>query len=130
MNRFEIIFVCNVFQVLFDALGCLRKYESPLDILKEFFELRLERYAVRKAWLDGMLTAESTKLSSQARFILEKIEGQIIIGEGSIIAHYLFIYLFIVSIQISNYTPVNLVQLHWRHIYFVHLHLNQWPFLC
>ena len=84
---------CNVFQVLFDALGCLRKYESPLDILKEFFELRLEKYAVRKAWLDGMLTAESTKLSSQARFILEKIEGQIIIGEGSIIAHYLFIYL-------------------------------------
>lgn len=65
--------------VLFDALGCLRKYESPLDILKEFFELRLEKYAVRKAWLDGMLTAESTKLSSQARFILEKIEGQIII---------------------------------------------------
>ena len=29
-----------------------------------------------------MLTAESSKLSSQARFILEKIEGQIIIGKG------------------------------------------------
>lgn len=102
MNRFEIIFVCNVFQVLFDALGCLRKYESPLDILKEFFELRLEKYAVRKAWLDGMLTAESTKLSSQARFILEKIEGQIIIGEGSIIAHYLFIYSFHSNFQLYS----------------------------
>ena len=93
---------CNVFQVLFDALGCLCKYESPLDILKEFFELRLEKYAVRKAWLDGMLTAESTKLSSQARFILEKIEGQIIIGEGSIIAHYLFIYSFHSNFQLYS----------------------------
>ncbi|XP_078344630.1 DNA topoisomerase 2-alpha-like isoform X1 [Oculina patagonica] len=69
--------------VLFDALGCLRKYESPKDILKEFFELRLERYAIRKAWLEGMLTAESSKLSSQARFILEKIDGQIILENRS-----------------------------------------------
>lgn len=62
-------------------MGCLRKYDSPLDILKEFFELRLERYVIRKAWLEGMLAAESEKLNSQARFILEKIEGHIIIGE-------------------------------------------------
>ena len=73
----------TILQVLFDALGCLRKYESPLDILKEFFELRLERYAIRKAWLEGMLTAESDKLNNQARFILEKIEGHIIIGKCS-----------------------------------------------
>lgn len=62
-------------------MGCLRKFDSPLDILKEFFELRLERYVIRKAWLEGMLGAESEKLNSQARFILEKIEGHIIIGE-------------------------------------------------
>lgn len=62
-------------------MGCLRKFDSPLDILKEFFELRLERYVIRKAWLEGMLAAESEKLNSQARFILEKIEGLIIIGE-------------------------------------------------
>ena len=29
-----------------------------------------------------MLSAESSKLNSQARFILEKIEGQIVIGKG------------------------------------------------
>ena len=62
-------------------MGCLRKYDTPLDILKEFFDLRLERYVIRKAWLEGMLAAESEKLNSQARFILEKIEGHIIIGE-------------------------------------------------
>lgn len=65
-------------------MGCLRKFDSPLDILKEFFELRLERYVIRKAWLEGMLAAESEKLNSQARFILEKIEGHIIIGERRI----------------------------------------------
>ena len=36
---------------------------------------------MRKAWLEGMLAAESDKLNSQARFILEKIEGHIIIGK-------------------------------------------------
>lgn len=97
-------------------MGCLRKYESPLDILKEFFELRLERYAIRKAWLDGMLTAESSKLSSQARFILEKIEGQIIIGEDSL--HF-------VSIQISILTSINLVHIHCSHMDFDHLLLNE-----
>ena len=84
-SQFNVISLCYLFQVLFDALGCLRKYETPLDILKEFFELRLERYAMRKAWLDGLLTSESSKLSNQARFILEKIEGEIILGEGFII---------------------------------------------
>ena len=79
----------NLFQVLFDALGCLRKYETALDILKEFFELRLERYAMRKAWLEGMLAAESDKLNSQARFILEKIEGHIIIGKRFVQNHFM-----------------------------------------
>ncbi|XP_023226762.1 DNA topoisomerase 2-alpha-like isoform X2 [Centruroides sculpturatus] len=65
--------------VLFDHKGCLRRYDSPEEILKEFFEVRLSCYERRKAYLEGMLTAESKKLDSQARFILEKIEGKIII---------------------------------------------------
>nr|DBA22322.1 TPA: hypothetical protein GDO54_013360 [Pyxicephalus adspersus] len=69
---------CNS-MVLFDQTGCLRKYESVLDILREFFDLRLHYYGLRKDWLLGMLTAESSKLSNQARFILEKIEGKIVI---------------------------------------------------
>ncbi|CAI9556263.1 unnamed protein product, partial [Staurois parvus] len=65
--------------VLFDHTGCLRKYETVMDILREFFDLRLRYYGLRKDWLLGMLTAESSKLSNQARFILEKIEGKIVI---------------------------------------------------
>lgn len=69
---------CNN-MVLFDHVGCLKKYETAEDILREFYELRLRYYSLRKDWLIGMLGAESAKLNNQARFILEKIEGKIVI---------------------------------------------------
>ncbi|XP_034563650.1 DNA topoisomerase 2-alpha isoform X2 [Notolabrus celidotus] len=69
---------CNS-MVLFDHVGSLRKYESVQDILKEFFELRMKYYVLRKDWLVGMLGAESAKLSNQARFIIEKIQGILVI---------------------------------------------------
>ncbi|KAJ6660677.1 hypothetical protein lerEdw1_017674 [Lerista edwardsae] len=69
---------CNN-MVLFDHVGCLKKYEIAEDILREFYELRLRYYCLRKDWLTGMLAAESAKLNNQARFILEKIEGKIVI---------------------------------------------------
>ncbi|XP_072216502.1 DNA topoisomerase 2-beta-like [Excalfactoria chinensis] len=73
---------CNS-MVLFDHMGCLKKYETVQDILKEFFDLRLYYYSLRKEWLVGMLGAESTKLNNQARFILEKIQGKIAIENRS-----------------------------------------------
>ncbi|KAM6451890.1 DNA topoisomerase 2-alpha isoform 1-T2 [Liasis olivaceus] len=69
---------CNN-MVLFDHVGCLKKYETAEDILREFYEVRLRYYSLRKDWLTGMLGAESAKLNNQARFILEKIEGKIVI---------------------------------------------------
>ncbi|XP_048848792.1 DNA topoisomerase 2-beta isoform X2 [Brienomyrus brachyistius] len=73
---------CNS-MVLFDHMGCLKRYESVQEILKEFFELRLHYYKLRKDWLVGMLGAESAKLSNQARFVLEKIEGKLSIENKS-----------------------------------------------
>ncbi|XP_066531140.1 DNA topoisomerase 2-beta [Hoplias malabaricus] len=73
---------CNS-MVLFDHMGCLKRYESVQDILKEFFELRLHYYKLRKDWLVGSLGAESAKLSNQARFVLEKIEGKLSIENKS-----------------------------------------------
>uniref|UniRef100_A0A674PJ02 DNA topoisomerase 2 n=1 Tax=Takifugu rubripes TaxID=31033 RepID=A0A674PJ02_TAKRU len=69
---------CNS-MVLFDHAGSLKKYESVQDILKDFFELRMKYYVLRKDWLVGMLGAESAKLTNQARFILEKIQGTLVI---------------------------------------------------
>uniref|UniRef100_A0A7N6B0Y6 DNA topoisomerase 2 n=1 Tax=Anabas testudineus TaxID=64144 RepID=A0A7N6B0Y6_ANATE len=73
---------CNS-MVLFDHMGCLKRYDSVQDILKEFFELRLHYYKLRKDWLLGSLGAEAAKLSNQARFVLEKIEGKISIENKS-----------------------------------------------
>ncbi|CAM1294747.1 TOP2B (predicted), partial [Pycnogonum litorale] len=65
--------------VLFDSDGCLKKYESVNDILRDFFNLRLEYYHKRKSYLEGMLSAEANKLENQARFILEKISGKVVV---------------------------------------------------
>lgn len=62
-------------------MGCLKRYDSVQDILREFFELRLHYYKLRKDWLIGSLGAEAAKLSNQARFVLEKIEGKMPIGK-------------------------------------------------
>jgi len=53
--------------VLFDHNGCMKKYEDELDIMREFFGLRLEFYGLRKKYLEGMLEAEALRLSNQAR---------------------------------------------------------------
>ncbi|MEE6466089.1 hypothetical protein FKM82_006831 [Ascaphus truei] len=73
---------CNS-MVLFDHMGCMKKYETVQDILKEFFDLRLQYYNLRKEWLIGILGAEAAKLNNQARFILEKIQGKIAIENKS-----------------------------------------------
>uniref|UniRef100_A0A1A8U146 DNA topoisomerase 2 n=1 Tax=Nothobranchius furzeri TaxID=105023 RepID=A0A1A8U146_NOTFU len=73
---------CNS-MVLFDHMGCLKRYDSVQDILKEFFELRLHYYKLRKDWLVGSLGSEAAKLSNQARFVLEKIEGKVSIENKS-----------------------------------------------
>ncbi|XP_060604745.1 DNA topoisomerase 2-alpha-like isoform X3 [Ruditapes philippinarum] len=65
--------------VLFDRNGCIKKYNSVEEILREFFEVRSEMYRKRKAYLEGMLAAESLKFDNIARFIMEKIEGTVTI---------------------------------------------------
>ena len=63
--------------VLFDSNGCLKRYESPIEILREFYDVRFKFYRKRKEYLENMLGAESSKLDNIARFIVEKIEGKI-----------------------------------------------------
>uniref|UniRef100_A0A4W3HJG9 DNA topoisomerase 2 n=1 Tax=Callorhinchus milii TaxID=7868 RepID=A0A4W3HJG9_CALMI len=99
---------CNS-MVLFDHAGCLKKYDNVQDILKEFFELRLKYYNLRKEWLEGMLGAEYSKLSNQARFILEKIEGVLIIGKYSKFIHRIIeLYKQLMSIPLPSPFPITL----------------------
>lgn len=66
-------------QCAFDENRCLQKYESVTQILKNFYKIRLETYHKRKDYLEGILQAEAGKLSNQARFILEKCDGTLVI---------------------------------------------------
>uniref|UniRef100_F1KQW9 DNA topoisomerase 2 n=1 Tax=Ascaris suum TaxID=6253 RepID=F1KQW9_ASCSU len=65
--------------VLFDAMGCLRRFNTVEEICTDFFETRKKKYIERKAFQMGMLRAQSQRLSNQARFILAKIKGEILI---------------------------------------------------
>lgn len=58
--------------VLFDSKGCLHRYESPTEILKEFYEERRKYYDKRREYIIGMLKAECEKLENRARYIDDK----------------------------------------------------------
>ncbi|KAL1489498.1 hypothetical protein ABEB36_014382 [Hypothenemus hampei] len=63
----------------FDDMGCLKRFDSAMDIMKEHYILRLKLYKMRKEYLEGVLDAESQKLSDQARFIMEKCNGTLVV---------------------------------------------------
>eukprot|EP00096_Caligus_rogercresseyi_P005023 TRINITY_DN1980_c0_g1_i2.p1 TRINITY_DN1980_c0_g1~~TRINITY_DN1980_c0_g1_i2.p1 ORF type:complete len:1518 (+),score=657.25 TRINITY_DN1980_c0_g1_i2:186-4739(+) len=65
--------------VLFDANGCLQRYNSALDIIKEFYGIRLRFYEKRKKYLVGLLEAENLRLKNQARFIKMKCDGSLVV---------------------------------------------------
>ncbi|XP_057320672.1 DNA topoisomerase 2 [Microplitis mediator] len=63
----------------FDENQCLKKYDTVMQIFRDFYKLRLEFYHKRKNYLLGMMQAEAAKLTNQARFILEKCDGDLIV---------------------------------------------------
>jgi len=71
--------------VLFDATGKIQRYESALDIIKDFAKLRLGVYDKRKNYLVAKLMRECEVLSAKARFIKLVITGQLIIKRRKIL---------------------------------------------
>ncbi|PIA48452.1 hypothetical protein AQUCO_01400799v1 [Aquilegia coerulea] len=65
---------------LFDRKGVIKKYDSPEQILEEFFHLRLEYYEKRKKYLVYNLEKEQLKLENKVRFILAVVKGEIIVS--------------------------------------------------
>ncbi|KAH7527866.1 hypothetical protein FEM48_Zijuj05G0012000 [Ziziphus jujuba var. spinosa] len=65
---------------LFDAKGVIKKYDTPEQILEEFFHLRLEFYEKRKQVLLDNLEMELLKLENKVRFILGVVNGEIIVS--------------------------------------------------
>ncbi|KAF6168380.1 hypothetical protein GIB67_018220 [Kingdonia uniflora] len=65
---------------LFDAKGVIKKYDTPEQILEEFFHIRFELYVKRKRVLLENLEMELLKLDNKVRFILGVVKGDIIVS--------------------------------------------------
>lgn len=67
--------------VAFDAQGRIHKYASPLDIMEEFYHVRLRFYQKRKQHLLNEMRRELERLTNQARFIKMIIDGKLIVSK-------------------------------------------------
>merc|ERR1719331_1994802 len=63
--------------VLFDHEHKISKYNSALDILKDFCKLRRQMYEKRKAHIVAKLNREREILSNKARFIKMVVKGEL-----------------------------------------------------
>lgn len=70
--------------MLFDAEGKIKKYESALDVIRDFAEVRMQMYEKRKAFLLARLLRESEVLSEKARFVQLVIDGKLVIRRRKI----------------------------------------------
>jgi len=64
---------------LWNAKGKIQKYDSPLDIIQEFYDVRLDMYEKRKKHLCSVLRKECELLTEKARFIRMVSEEEIIV---------------------------------------------------
>ncbi|CAG9794048.1 unnamed protein product [Diatraea saccharalis] len=68
----------NLELVLFSNGDNVRSIPS-MEILRQFYDLRLKYYSRRKDYLEGQLQAEADMLSNRARFILEKCDKGLVV---------------------------------------------------
>jgi len=69
--------------VLYDRNGYLKKYTSPLEIIDDYFEVRMEFYQKRKEFQLNSLEKELMILNARVKFIEEFIAGTIQISNRS-----------------------------------------------
>ena len=67
--------------VAFNTRGQIHKYESPEEIMEEFYHYRYNMYTERKKHWLGVYHADYRKLKNQYRFILEIIENKLIVSK-------------------------------------------------
>lgn len=81
LERFNLISSVSLTNmVAFDPMGKIKKYDNPLEIMKDFYYVRLEYYQRRKDYMSDELQYQLTRLSEQARFIKLIIEKELSIS--------------------------------------------------
>ena len=63
--------------VCFDHNYCIKKYEDPEEIIREWYVVRLELYGARKKYLTDELKETCERLKNIVRFITEVNEGHL-----------------------------------------------------
>ncbi|KAK8167807.1 DNA topoisomerase [Phyllosticta citrichinensis] len=66
--------------VAFDAQGRIQKYATELDILEEFYHIRLKFYEKRKQYMLDEMSKDLNKLTNQARFIQMIIDNKLVVS--------------------------------------------------
>lgn len=66
--------------VCFDRNGCIKRYDTPIEILREFYNIRLEYYVKRKEQLLRSLREEVDRLENKVSFISEVVNGTLAIS--------------------------------------------------
>jgi DNA topoisomerase II len=56
----------------------VKHFSSPLEIIKDFYEIRIEFYTKRKKYLIGVHEFNVEKLDNELKFILEVVNGTLI----------------------------------------------------
>ncbi|OAG31830.1 DNA topoisomerase II [Nematocida displodere] len=79
-KRFKLAsFVSTGNMVGFDAKGQLKKYQTVIEIMEEFFQIRKQAYIRRKDFLLQKLFSEMTILQNKVRFISEVVNGILVV---------------------------------------------------
>jgi DNA topoisomerase-2 len=65
---------------LFDLNGQIRKYESPVNVMKDFFQVRLQLYVRRRSVLCNKLDKDWRMLDNKMRFVTEIIQGKLVVS--------------------------------------------------
>ncbi|KAK9070925.1 hypothetical protein SSX86_009493 [Deinandra increscens subsp. villosa] len=100
LKKFKLTTTLNTSNMhLFDANGVIRKYDTPEQILEDFFHLRLDYYEKRKKALLLQLEKASLKLENKVRFIRE-------VGEGTIVVFNRKKADLCAELKVKNYTPL------------------------
>jgi len=64
---------------LFNKEGQIKKYNTPVDLMEEFYEIRREMYVKRKDYLENKLQRDLDVISARVRFIKAILDDEIIL---------------------------------------------------
>jgi len=81
INKFQLTSRINASNMhMFDKDGKIKKYANPYEVIEDYFEVRLDYYDKRKAFILNKLAVKKLWFDNVIRFIKMVIDGKIVIN--------------------------------------------------